>query len=114
MTIAEFVVKFKNVHHDNAPTHHAKACNEYKTTTGLKPLKHPPYNPDPALCHVALFPHVKVKLKEMLFSNNEDLLRAWDNVSALLPSENCQSWLKVWFQRMEKWIEYRGNYFEKI
>lgn len=102
------------LHHDNAPAHRAKACTEYLTTTGLKLLEHPPYSPDLAPCDFALFPHVKMKLKGRRFSSDEDLLRAWDNECALLPSETWQNWFKDWFRRMERCIECRGNYFEKI
>lgn len=100
-------------HHDNAPAHRAKVSTDYLTSTGLKLLEHPPYSPDLAPCDFALFPHVKMKLKGRRFSSDEDLLRAWDNECALLPSETWQTWFNDWFRRMEKCISCDGNYFEK-
>jgi histone-lysine N-methyltransferase SETMAR len=74
-------------HHDNPPAHRSKVCIEYLPGTGLKVLEHPLYSPNLAPCDFALFPYVKNRLKVRRFSNEEDLLRAWDDECAQIPEE---------------------------
>jgi hypothetical protein len=48
------------------------------------------------------------------FSNEEDLLRAWDDECAQIPEETWESWFDDWFQRMQKYIERGGKYCERL
>jgi histone-lysine N-methyltransferase SETMAR len=100
--------------HNNAPAHQSKICTEYAPSTGLKVLKHPPYRPDLTPCNFTLFPYVKNRLKGRWFSNDKDLLRAWDEECAHIPEETWKSWFDDWFQRMQKCIECGRKYFESL
>lgn len=52
---------------------------DFLTTIRLKSLEQFPYNSNIGSCTFALFPHVKLKMKERQFFSDEDLLRAWEN-----------------------------------
>jgi hypothetical protein len=54
----------------------------------------------PLPCDFALSPYVKKRLKGKRFSNDEDLLRAWDDECAQIPEETWKSWFDDWFRRM--------------
>jgi histone-lysine N-methyltransferase SETMAR len=94
-------------HHDDGPTDRSRVHTDYL-------LEHPPYSPDFAPRDFALFPYVKNRLKGRRFSNDEDLLRAWDDKCAQIAEEMWNSWFDDWFRRMQKCIECGGKYFERL
>ncbi|GFU03412.1 hypothetical protein NPIL_388241 [Nephila pilipes] len=67
------------LHHDNANVDRANACTKF--------LEHPHYSSDSTPCDITQLPHVKMKMKGMRFSSDEDLLRPWENKGALVHRE---------------------------
>jgi hypothetical protein len=57
---------------------------------------------------------VKNRLKGRRLSNDEDLVRAWDDECAQIPEETWKSWFDDWFRRMQKCIECGGKYFARL
>jgi hypothetical protein len=51
------------LHHDNAATHTSLKITQF-VTNNMVVVPHPPYLPDLAPCDFALFPKLKMKLKE--------------------------------------------------
>ncbi|CAB3233412.1 unnamed protein product [Arctia plantaginis] len=68
------------LHQDNAPAHPAGKTIDYLREVGVKLLGHPPYSPDLAPCDFALFPYAKKALKGRKFSNDEELIGAFEEI----------------------------------
>jgi transposase len=52
------------LHHDNAPAHKSLKTTEFVTNNNMVIVPHPPYSLDLACYDFALFPKLKMKLKE--------------------------------------------------
>ena len=102
------------LHHDNAPAHRAQLTENFLKESGLIVLEHPPYSPDLAPCDFKLFPMITEQLKGKHFSNEDELIEAWDTICAEVGQETWANIFDEWFQRMEKCISCNGKYFEKL
>jgi [histone H3]-lysine36 N-dimethyltransferase SETMAR len=101
------------LHHDNASSHTSRQTNEFLTTENIELMSHPPYSPDLAPNDFFLFPYIKDKLRGQRFTSAEEAVEAFKNhVLEVSPAEwkNCYD---KWFERMQKCINHKGEYFEK-
>jgi transposase len=60
-------------YHANAPAHTSMKTTEFLTNNNMVIVPHPPYSPDLAPCDFALFPKLKMKLKERRFETVSDV-----------------------------------------
>lgn len=101
------------LHHDNASSHTSHATNEYLDTQKIELMGHPPYSPDLAPNDFFLFPLIKDKLRGQRFSSPEEAVEAFKTHVLELPSSDWKKCYEGWFNRMQKCIDLKGDYFEK-
>ena len=100
------------LHHDNAAPHKARIVTEYLHNERVELLPHPPYSPDLAPCDFFLFPRIKKELKGRRFDKVEHLARAVQAVVEGIPKEDYENSFQSWRNRLERCIEFNGEYFE--
>lgn len=100
------------LHHDNAAAHKARIVTEYLRNERVELLPHPPYSPDLAPCDFFLFPRIKKELKGKRFDKVENLARAVQAVVEGIPKEDYENSFQSWRNRLERCIEFNGEYFE--
>lgn len=101
------------LHHDNASSHTSNQTIEYLASEKIEIMGHPPYSPDLAPNDFFLFPFVKNKLRGKRFSTPEEAVSSFKNHVLELSASDWAKCFADWFKRMQKCINYRGEYFEK-
>lgn len=101
------------LHHDNASSHTSHETSEYLATQNIELMGHPPYSPDLAPNDFFLFPTIKGKLRGQRFSTPEEAVEAFKNHVLELPQSEFKKCYEKWFERMDKCINLKGEYFEK-
>ncbi|XP_076272294.1 histone-lysine N-methyltransferase SETMAR-like [Rhynchophorus ferrugineus] len=97
------------VHHYNA----ISQTKYYLSTQNIELMGHPPYSPDLAPNDFFLFSCVKNKLRGQRFSSPKEAIEAFKNHVLKIPHSKWNKCFENWFKRMQKCIDYRGEYFEK-
>lgn len=101
------------LHHDNASSHKSAQTNEYLSTQKIELMGHPPYSPDLAPNDFFLFPYIKKKMRGIRFSTPEEAVETFKNHVFEITRLEWQKCFENWFKRMQKCINYHGEYFEK-
>ncbi|CAH1963485.1 unnamed protein product [Acanthoscelides obtectus] len=83
---------------DNASSHTAQKTRQYLTEENVELLDHPPYSPDLSPNDFFTFPKIKNRLRGRRFQSPEE---AWNK---------C---FENWFERMQMYINLRGEHQEK-
>ena len=78
----------------------------------LSPHYHLPCSPDCAPCNFFLFSRIKKQLKGKRFDKVENLARAVQAVVESIPKEDYENSFQSWRNRLERCIEFNGEYFE--
>lgn len=102
------------LHHDNASAPTAHQTLAYLKNENVELMTHPSYSPDLAPNEFILFPKIKKKLRGQRFPSPEAAVEALKNHVSDLPSLEFNKCYKKWFERMDKCISCKGEYFEKI
>lgn len=102
------------IHHDNASAHTANITIQFLESTEAKLMTHPPYSPDLAPCDYFLFPTIKNRMRGRRFSTPEEAVAAYEHELTALEENEWKECFQKWFTRMQKCIECRGDYFEKM
>lgn len=76
-------------------------------------MKPPPYSPDLAPCDFFLFPKIKDKMRGITFLSSDEAVEYYKNLVSTVSQEEWHHCFKVWFHRMKKCIDVKGEYFEK-
>lgn len=100
------------LHHNNAAPHKAAIVTEYLQSERIELLPHPPYSPDLAPCDFFLFPRIKKELKGKSFNNIENLAKAVQAIVDGIPKEEYENSFQSWQNRLQRCIEFNGEYFE--
>lgn len=101
------------LHHDNASPHTAQRTKHYLDGEKVELLDHPPYSPDLSPNDFFTFPKTKNKLRGQRFQTPEEAVNAYKMAILSTPTSEFNNCFKNWFERMEKCIKYKGEYFEK-
>ncbi|CAK9815952.1 Histone-lysine N-methyltransferase SETMAR [Anthophora plagiata] len=101
------------LHHDNASSHTSAQTSQYLTSQNVELMNHPPYSPDLAPSDFFLFPYVKNKLRGQRFSTPEEVVDAFKMHVFEISQSEWKKCYETWFKRMQKCIDYHGEYFEK-
>lgn len=101
------------LHHDNASSHTARKTIEFLKQENIELLDHPPYSPDLSPNDFFTFPKIKNGLRGQRFQSPEDAVNAFKNSILNVPTSEWNNCFQNWFQRMQKCISLRGEYFEK-
>ena len=102
------------LHHDNASSHTANATIPFLEKTLVKLMTHPAYSPDLAPCDIFMFPNVKNRMRGHKFPSPEDAVAAYNEELNAMSENERHGCFHKWFQRMQRCIEYAGEYFEKM
>ena len=102
------------LHHDNASSHTANATIAFPEKTPVKLMTHPAYSPDLAPCYFLLFPNVKNRMRRQQFPSPDDAVAAYNEKLSAMSENKWLSCFQKWFQRMQRYIECAGEYFEKM
>ncbi|CAH1995155.1 unnamed protein product [Acanthoscelides obtectus] len=100
------------LHQDNASSHIAQRTRQYLTEENVELLDHPPYSPDLSPNVFFTFQKIKNRLRGRRFQSPEEAVDAFKNAVLDLP-ENEWNKCENWFDRMQMYINLRGEYFEK-
>lgn len=100
-------------HHDNAPAHTSRLCQNALREFRWEILSHPPYSPDLAPSDFFLFPKLKEAIKGVRHASKEaakDAARRW---LASQSPDFFRRGLERWRHRMEKCLDLEGDFVEK-
>jgi hypothetical protein len=99
------------LHMDNSPIHRAKAAKAKLSQMPIHLAPHPQDSPDLVPSDFFLFGYLKEKILGLEFESPGALL-AWTNAEVeRIPSETLEGFFECWVIRVQKCIEYRGDYF---
>jgi hypothetical protein len=99
------------LHLDNSLIHRAKAAKAKLPQMPIHLAPHRPDSPDLAPSDFCLFGYLKEKILGLEFESREAFL-GWINAGfERMPKEILEEVFKCWIIRMQKCIEYQGNYF---
>lgn len=101
------------LHQDNASCHTSRLTTDFMNSQKIELMGHPPYSPDLAPNDFFLFPNVKNKLRGQRFSSAEDAVDTFKNHIMEVSQEDWKNCFDKWFERMQKCIDHKGEYFEK-
>lgn len=101
------------LHHDNASSHTARQTNDYLKEKNIEIMSHCPYSPDLSPNDFFLFPNVKQKMRGQRFSSPQEAVEAFQNHVFEIPTLEWRKCFRDWFERMQKCIDLKGEYFEK-
>jgi transposase len=104
--------KEKDYHqHGNSPIHKAKVAKAKLSQRRIHLALHPPYSPDLTLSDFLLFGYMKEKILGLQSESPEASL-AWINAEfERIPTETLEEVFECWIIRVQKCIEYQGDYF---
>lgn len=101
------------LHWDNAPVHTSRCVKAFLEEKAIEVVPHPPYSPDLAPADYFLFPTIKRELGGVSISGDTVKVE-WERACANVPSDAFASAFDRWIERLEKCVELRGNYVEKV
>lgn len=101
------------LHHDNASAHTARQTIDYLKQQNVELMTHCPYSPDLSPNDFFLFPNIKNKMRGERFASPEEAVEAFKNHVLEVPASEWQKCFNSWFERMQKCINFKGEYFEK-
>ena len=101
------------LHHDNASSHTASQTIEYLKDKNIELMSHCPYSPDLSPNDFFLFPLVKEKMRGQRFSSPQDAVENFQNHVSAISDSQWKKCFQNWFERMQKCIDLKGEYFEK-
>ena len=101
------------LHHDNASSHTATQTVNYLKHQNIELMSHCPYSPDLSPNDFFLFPRVKNKLRGQRFTTPEEAVEAYKSHVLRIPPSEWKQCFKNWFERIQKCINLKGEYFEK-
>lgn len=101
------------LHHDNASAHTARKTIDYLDGEKVELLDHPPYSPDLSPNDFFTFPKIKDKLRGQRFQTPGEAVEAYKMAILSTPTSEFNKCFNDWFERMEKCIKFKGEYFEK-
>ncbi|CAH1966711.1 unnamed protein product [Acanthoscelides obtectus] len=97
------------VAHQGASTHYQR---QYLTEENVELLDHPPYSPDLSPNDFFTFPKIKNRMRGQRFQSPEEAVDAFKNTVLDLPANDWSKCFENWFERMQIFINLRGEYFE--
>jgi [histone H3]-lysine36 N-dimethyltransferase SETMAR len=100
------------LHHDNAPAHRSRVCQDVLEEIGVELMVHPAYSPDLAPCDFFLFPELKNHLRGNRYQSDSEVNAAVSGVLKVLSKDGLWSVMEAWQNRWTKCIESEGHYFE--
>jgi [histone H3]-lysine36 N-dimethyltransferase SETMAR len=100
------------LHHDNAPAHRSRVCQEILDEIGVELLVHPPYSPDLAPCDFFLFPELKKYLRGNRYQSDGEVNNAVSGALKVISKDGLWKVFEAWQDRWIRCIEAEGNYFE--
>jgi hypothetical protein len=96
---------------DNSPIHTAKVAKARVSQMPIHLAPHATYSPDLAPSDFFLFGYLKEKILGFEFELPEALL-PWINAAfKRIPRDTLEEVFECWIIRVEKCLEYRGDYF---
>ena len=95
-------------HQDNAPVHNSILVTDYLIKTGIKTIRHRPYNPDLAPCDFCLFPKLRGCRYETIEERKEPVTKVIDT----LTQKDFHGTFQKLLKRYNKCIAAGGDYFE--
>ncbi|CAH1985888.1 unnamed protein product [Acanthoscelides obtectus] len=101
------------LHQDNASSHTAQKTRQYLPEENVELLDHPPYSPVLSRNDFFTFPKIKNRLRGKRFQSPEEAVDAFKNSVLDLPENEWNKCFENWFERMQIFINLRGEYFEK-
>jgi histone-lysine N-methyltransferase SETMAR len=98
------------LHIDNATPQTARKSREAIEALRLRQVPHPPYSPDISPCDFWLFGYLKGKLAGKTLHSEDDVIRVVSCILGQIPKEMFQNAMDGWIQRLERVIEFGGEY----
>ena len=101
---------------DNARPNWSWITTEFLAKIRVESYPNASYSSSLRLCDFFLFSKLKNQLREGGGVNHDEMLDALDNVMGSLTNEDFPfpNYFSDWFSRVDKWIDAKEEYFEKI
>ena len=81
---------------------------------GLTQLDHLPYSPDLAPNDFYLFPTLKRQLRGIRMDSLDELRKRVLSVFRSIQKDDYKKLFNTWVERWQKYVKYKGEYFEKF
>ncbi|CAH1996019.1 unnamed protein product [Acanthoscelides obtectus] len=101
------------LHQDNAGSHTDQKTRQYLTEENMELLDHPPYSSDLSPNDFFTFPIIKNRMRGQRFQSPEEAVDAFRNAVLDLPAKEWNTYFENWFERMQMFINVRGEDFER-
>lgn len=101
------------LHHDNTSSHTARKTKEFLNQENVELMSHPPYSPDLSPNDFFTFPKMKDLLRGQRFQDPEAAVQAYKSAILETSTSEWNYCFNNWFERMQKCIDCKGEYFEK-
>ena len=100
-------------HHNNASAHSSWILKDVLREFWRKLPPHPPYSPDLSPSDFFLFPKFKEHLKSIYFNDTNEAKQASKTWLTKWSADYFKNGIKGWKHRLEKCIDFDGDYVEK-
>ena len=101
------------LHHNNASSHTARQTIDYLKEQNIELMSHCPYSPDLSPNDFFLFPNIKQKMRGQRFSSPQEAVESFQNHISEVPTSEWKKCFETWFERMQKCVNLKGEYFGK-
>ena len=99
-------------HHDNVRPHVTAMVKSHLKDAQFTIIRHPPYSPDLALSDYWLFDLIKSRLDH--HTDFESQKRQITKIMEEIPKEEYKKTFDKWLERMQLYINNKGEYFEHL
>jgi transposase len=99
------------LHLDNSSIHKARVAKPKLSQMPIHSAPHPPYSPDLAPSDFFLFGYLKEKILGLEFESPEASLASINAEFERIRRQTLEEVVECWIIRVQKCIEYRGDYF---
>ncbi|KAG5345851.1 SETMR methyltransferase, partial [Acromyrmex heyeri] len=101
------------LHYDNVSCHTARQTVDFLSNKNVELMIHCPYSPDLSPNDFFLFPNIKKKMRGERFESPEAAVETFRTLISEVTASEWKKCFENWFERMQKCIDLKGEYFEK-
>lgn len=101
------------LHHDNASSHTARKTKDFLDQENVELMTHPPHSPDLSPKDFFTFLRIKDLLRGQRFKDPDAAVEAYKSAILATSTSDWNYCFNDWFERMQKCINWKGEYFEK-
>ncbi|EGI63876.1 hypothetical protein G5I_07706, partial [Acromyrmex echinatior] len=86
---------------------------DFLSSKNVELMTHCPYSPDLSRNDFFLFPNIKKKMRSERFESPEATVKTFRTLISEVTASEWKKCFENWFEHMQKYINLKGEYFEK-